>query len=588
MKNMSRYLWVFAGISAFLTGSHAMAEPLCSEYASHEVLLQMPILREISGLTISSSNPRYFWGLMDGGGKTAVYLINRAGAVVQTYEIRSVTNVDWEDLDIGPCEPGSSQNCIYISDMGNNNRKKGQYVKYGRPNLAIYSIVEPDVSGELEFGAVKRVSYKKKWNVTYPEIEDPNEVGFEVTNPDCESIMVSPEGEIYFVSKQTHSKDLQRLFHLIRTGDDSGKVEELGALDFTSTAGSFSSTFNAVTSADFAPDGTRFAVRTYAQLYEFDLDEYPDMAEAFQHPRMVHVSAEMQGESLTYDRDGRSFVTAQEAFPRKTGISTMTFLTCDNEGMEPGDDLETITGESQSDYSYMNTTQPDPEDEEEEEDINRYYELICTPVMCETEIYSTVNGECPSDHKCSGYIGLRLVDTSSGTRVPIPRASVTAQKLSGGFELTETTAMTDNNGQLLLEITAGDLAESGEVLLTTDEEFDSKSVTIKVKMVKSEVSSQPPEEDPKEPEDPEDPEDPEEPDVKPEEPDTPSVGPDDKDPKPDEPVAEEHSSGSSSESCQGMPMNRGGSSSGWLILCGLLGLCFGNKKLRRVMSRKAN
>ena len=100
-----------------------------------------------------------------------------------------------------------------------------------------------------------------------------------------------------------------------RDGKRAGELEALSSYLFTSQLGNLKVLFNAVTAADFAPDGKRFIVRTYAAVYEYDLDKYPDMAECFQHPRVVvDVPGELQGESAAYMADGKSIATSAEKY----------------------------------------------------------------------------------------------------------------------------------------------------------------------------------------------------------------------------------------------------------------------------------
>ena len=67
-----------------------------------------------------------------------------------------------------------------------------------------------------------------------------------------------------------------------------------------------------VTAGDWHPDGERFAIRTYARIYVFDLDG-ASPGEAFATASLdERIRGEIQGESLAYGADGASLWTLAE------------------------------------------------------------------------------------------------------------------------------------------------------------------------------------------------------------------------------------------------------------------------------------
>jgi hypothetical protein len=68
-----------------------------------------------------------------------------------------------------------------------------------------------------------------------------------------------------------------------------------------------------VTGGAVAPDGSRIAIRTYTDVYEFDVTG-GDFAAALTkgEPRRTPIPGERQGESLAYSLDGSEFVTTSE------------------------------------------------------------------------------------------------------------------------------------------------------------------------------------------------------------------------------------------------------------------------------------
>src|SRR5262245_57882165 len=107
-----------------LRASHATCAPV-------QPLTQLPKLPEASSLAPSRRTPGLIWALNDNG-PPLIYGINARGAIVATVEIPGVKVKDWEDLSVGPCPAGS---CVYIADIGDNNKE--------RRDVAFYRIPEP-------------------------------------------------------------------------------------------------------------------------------------------------------------------------------------------------------------------------------------------------------------------------------------------------------------------------------------------------------------------------------------------------------------------------------------------------------------
>ena len=77
-----------------------------------------------------------------------------------------------------------------------------------------------------------------------------------------------------------------------------------------------------VTGGATAPDGSRVVLRTYADAIEFDVTD-GNVVEAVTRgvPRITPLPDEPQGESITYSRDGRSFLTVSETADQPPGTA---------------------------------------------------------------------------------------------------------------------------------------------------------------------------------------------------------------------------------------------------------------------------
>lgn len=308
-----------------MSATPAYAELPCESYdeSSPSISLDDEI-SEISGLSRSRTNGNFYWAHTDSGGKPILYLLDTLGKVRQRYTIEGVENTDWEDIAVAPCAYGSRETCIYIGDMGDN--------LFSRNDKKIHIVREPKIGEQPEREEKTTLPVWRTIVVSYPATES-TEGRF--INPDCESLMVAPSGEIYVISKQSSGGE-QTLYRVPREGERV-VLEPLGSYTFTSLLGSLTPLYNAVTGADFSRDGKRFLIRTYATIYEYDLVAYPTMSEAYQHPHEAFAGAEIQGEAVAYMSDDMSVMTAAEKPPIGTeSKASMRSVTCREKGKTAG------------------------------------------------------------------------------------------------------------------------------------------------------------------------------------------------------------------------------------------------------------
>ena len=63
----------------------------------------------------------------DSGDRSRFFAVSRTGADLGVFEVTGAQNVDWEDMDRGPCPAGS---CLYIGDIGDNDGSRLAYTVY--------------------------------------------------------------------------------------------------------------------------------------------------------------------------------------------------------------------------------------------------------------------------------------------------------------------------------------------------------------------------------------------------------------------------------------------------------------------------
>lgn len=268
-----------------LTLRVASAQP-CPNYLPPEAagFVTEPAIREASGLAASRRSPGIFWTHNDSGDGPRLFAITDEGNLVGTFTLIDTRASDWEDIAVGPC--GDNESCIYVGDVGNNSKQRDDQV--------IYRVREPSLDPSAPQPVVETLDGVEAMEISYPYDE-----GIEDDNPDVEALLVHPsrEGELYLVTKEGARARLLRATWQA----DPVEFEHLGTFD----AG-------LVTAGDWHPDGERFAIRTYANIYTFELDGM-EPGDAFASASLTErIRGEIQGEAIAYGEDGAALWTLAE------------------------------------------------------------------------------------------------------------------------------------------------------------------------------------------------------------------------------------------------------------------------------------
>lgn len=91
----------------------------------------IPELSESSGLAMSARSPGLIWSHNDSGNAAVLFALDAAGAVRGRVRIPIRTR-DWEDISAARCASGD---CLYLADIGDNQRRRQQ--------VQIYRVPEP-------------------------------------------------------------------------------------------------------------------------------------------------------------------------------------------------------------------------------------------------------------------------------------------------------------------------------------------------------------------------------------------------------------------------------------------------------------
>lgn len=89
-------------------------------------------LDEASGLAPSRVSRDVFWSHNDSGAPR-VSAIAADGSIVGRVTVTGAKVVDWEAVEVGPCPTGS---CLYVGDIGDNDRERNSITVYRTPEPA--------------------------------------------------------------------------------------------------------------------------------------------------------------------------------------------------------------------------------------------------------------------------------------------------------------------------------------------------------------------------------------------------------------------------------------------------------------------
>lgn len=204
-------------------------------------------LPELSGLAFSRDFDRAY-AINDSGNAFKLFITSPTGAPIQSVTVSGNRPPDTEDLSLGPCPRAEGGSCLFIADVGDNGNNRGSVkliIVEERP--AIVSPVVP----------------LKTLVVKYSDGRSHN----------CEGAQVHPvTGDMFFVSKVEEDPHVYKIPAAdLKAATSSGSVtaRDIGTIDLESM---FANADELVTGLAISPDGSRFALLTYSDAYEFEFD----------------------------------------------------------------------------------------------------------------------------------------------------------------------------------------------------------------------------------------------------------------------------------------------------------------------------
>lgn len=270
---------------------------LLAATASAPLLTLPPSLTEASGMASSSQSDDWFFAHEDSGSDAQFHAIGLDGRLLATYAL-PVQARDWEDMARGPDEQGRSS--LWLGDIGDNNARRDL-------GLLVHRVPEPSpdpAQTGVQTALPDPVSFRLRYD------DGPG---------DAETLLVHPRtGRLYVVNKPIGGSP--GLYAAPERLDPDGpnaltRVADVAGVGATGTQGGPDIGEVAqllVTGGDIAPDGSRVALRTYTDVYEWPLPD-DDVAAALQgEPEVTPLPPTFQGEAVAYTRDGGALLVTGE------------------------------------------------------------------------------------------------------------------------------------------------------------------------------------------------------------------------------------------------------------------------------------
>lgn len=263
------------------------------DYAAPEIVgtIKSGEITESSGLAASKCQAGVFWTHNDSGNSADVFAINAKGEKLGTWRVKGAKNSDWEDIAAFKNE--ANECFLYIGDIGNNVRTRGEFI--------VYRVKEPAISDAV------KLSNKK--NPSSTETAEAIKFDYPDMRHDAETLLVHPlSGDIYVLTKRLSGAagvyKLSKNFSLTKTN----RLEKIADFTVPAIPNGF------LTGGDISGDGTRVVICDYFAAYEIVL---PKASKTFddvwkETPSIVELGTREQGEAVCYAADGKAIYATSE------------------------------------------------------------------------------------------------------------------------------------------------------------------------------------------------------------------------------------------------------------------------------------
>jgi hypothetical protein len=254
-------------------------------------LVRVPALPEGSGVVVSRGDPRRAFAHNDSGQPMLVSLDDK-GAVTGQVQVIGARVEDWEAVASGPCATGW---CLYVGDIGDN--------EGDRKGVTIYRVPEPAPAGKS--------TARDVFHATYPDGAH-----------DAETLLVTPKGDIYIVTKgDTGPVALYRFPRGLQSGA-TVELERIGEPRDKGRAGES----DRITDGAVSPNGTWVALRTNHDVRFYQASDL--LSGHWREAGRVDLAplGEPQGEAIAFADDQTLYLVGEGGGKSQPG--TFARLTC--------------------------------------------------------------------------------------------------------------------------------------------------------------------------------------------------------------------------------------------------------------------
>lgn len=280
--------------SAPLPATPVATPSVCPVFAPvpEKTQITNPALIEVSGLAASNKNEGVIWAHNDSGDRARLYSMTTTGRDLGTYVVAGASNLDWEDIAIGP-GPLKDMSYLYVADTGTNNA--------ARDYVSIYRIEEPRVT-TAQKPLIRELRSVSRFDLTYA---DHNAY-------DSEALMVDPiTADLYLVTKPREGSPV-----VFRASAPLLKSPRRGSLEPVATLTAIGKDWGFpafVTAADISHNGQFILVRTYLRAYLWQRTDGETVEASFKrNPCPVPLALERQGEAIAFRADSQGYYTTSE------------------------------------------------------------------------------------------------------------------------------------------------------------------------------------------------------------------------------------------------------------------------------------
>jgi len=248
-------------------------------------------IAESSGVVASRCNQNAFWTHNDSGNQNLIYAFNIKGEHLGAWRVSGSKNKDWEG--IGTFQNAKGECFLYLGDIGNNGRDRGE--------LIIYLVKEPQISETSES--------TNKTNPENTETAEAIKINYPDMRHDAETLIVHPQtGDIYVLTKRLSGAAGVYRLKADYAPDQTNTLEKIADFSVPAIPNGF------LTGGDITADGKRVVICDYFNAYEIIL---PENAKKFdeiwkQKPVVIQLGERQQGEAVSYSLDGKSIIATSE------------------------------------------------------------------------------------------------------------------------------------------------------------------------------------------------------------------------------------------------------------------------------------